>query len=94
MPGIVYLWLGHLTPAPTTKEVQVTIYRYPRWDGSQQVFGPDGDGVMDSLSDGITDHGDTNCVLRACSSAGCVTPRVGVLKACATSWSASVGSGN
>ena len=43
----------------------MTTYRYSRWDGSQQLFDLDEDGIMDSLSDDILAHGDINRALRS-----------------------------
>ena len=45
-------------------ENRMTTYRYTRWDGSQQVFDLDEDGIMDSLSDDILEQGDINRALR------------------------------
>ncbi|MCI0437727.1 MAG: VWA domain-containing protein [Chloroflexi bacterium] len=42
----------------------MAIYRYSRWDGSQQVFEMDEDEILDSLSDDILNHGDLNRALR------------------------------
>ena len=42
----------------------MTTYRYSRWDGSQQVFDPDEDSLMESLSDDILEHGDVGRALR------------------------------
>lgn len=40
-------------------------YRYSRWDGSQQLFDLDEDGILDSISDDILAHGDINRALRS-----------------------------
>ena len=40
-------------------------YRYSRWDGTQQVFDPDEDSIMDALSDDIMAHGDINRAVRS-----------------------------
>ena len=42
----------------------MTTYRYSRWDGTQQVFDPDEDTLIDSLSEDILAHGDVNRALR------------------------------
>ncbi len=42
----------------------MAIYRYSRWDGSQQIFEMDEDDILDSLSDDILNHGDLNRALR------------------------------
>ena len=42
----------------------MTIYRYSRWDGTQQIFEMDEDDIMESLSDDILAHGDVNRALR------------------------------
>ncbi len=42
----------------------MTSYRYTRWDGTQQVYGPDEDDILDALSDDIMAHGDIDRALR------------------------------
>jgi uncharacterized protein with von Willebrand factor type A (vWA) domain len=39
-------------------------YRYSQWDGTQQVYGPDEDDILESLSDDIMTHGDVDRALR------------------------------
>ena len=39
-------------------------YRYSQWDGTQQVYGPDEDDILESLSDDILAHGDIDRALR------------------------------
>jgi uncharacterized protein with von Willebrand factor type A (vWA) domain len=39
-------------------------YTYSRWDGSQQVFEPDEDALLESMSEDILAHGDVNRALR------------------------------
>ena len=43
----------------------MTSYRYSQWDGTQQVYGPDEDDVLGSLSDEIMAHGDVDRALRS-----------------------------
>jgi uncharacterized protein with von Willebrand factor type A (vWA) domain len=43
----------------------MALYRYSRWDGSQQGFDLDEDEVMDSLADDILAHGDVDRALRS-----------------------------
>ena len=43
----------------------MALYRYSRWDGSQQGFDLDEDEVMDSLADDILAHGDIDRALRS-----------------------------
>ncbi len=43
----------------------MTVYRYSRWDGSQDAFGVDEDSILESLSDDILSHGDVNHALRS-----------------------------
>ena len=40
-------------------------YRYTSWDGTQQVFDPDEDSIMDALSDDVMAHGDINRAVRS-----------------------------
>ena len=42
----------------------MTLFRYSRWDGSQQVFNFDEDDIMESLSQDILEGGDLNRALR------------------------------
>ena len=39
-------------------------FRYSQWDGSQQVFDPDRDDLMEALSEDLMEHGDVNRALR------------------------------
>ena len=39
-------------------------FRYSHWDGSQQVFDPDRDDLMEALADDLMEHGDINRALR------------------------------
>ena len=39
-------------------------FRYSQWDGSQQVFDPDRDELMDAIADDLMNHGDVNRALR------------------------------
>ena len=39
-------------------------FRYTRWDGSQQVFDPDQDELMEALAEDLMEHGDINRALR------------------------------
>ena len=39
-------------------------YKYSRWDGSQQVFDPDHDQIIEELSDDVLAHGDVMRALR------------------------------
>ena len=39
-------------------------FRYSQWDGSQEVFDPDHDELMDALADDLMNHGDINRALR------------------------------
>ncbi len=39
-------------------------FRYSQWDGSQEVFDPDHDDLMDALADDLMNHGDVNRALR------------------------------
>ncbi|MSQ22663.1 MAG: VWA domain-containing protein, partial [Dehalococcoidia bacterium] len=40
------------------------LYRYGRWDGSQQVFEPDDEALMDELSEDLMAHGDVERAVR------------------------------
>ncbi|MCL0028972.1 VWA domain-containing protein [Dehalococcoidia bacterium] len=40
-------------------------YRYSRWDGTQQYYGPDEDYILDALSDDIMSHGDIDRAMRS-----------------------------
>ncbi|MEK7681536.1 MAG: VWA domain-containing protein, partial [Chloroflexota bacterium] len=42
----------------------MALYRYSRWDGTQQVFEPRPDEVLDELSNELTAHGDVQRALR------------------------------
>lgn len=42
----------------------MALFRYSRWDGSQNVFDIDEDELMESLSEDILEHGDLNRALR------------------------------
>lgn len=42
----------------------LSFYRYARWDGSQQVFAPDEEQVLDELADDYMAHGDLRRALR------------------------------
>ena len=42
----------------------MTSYRYSQWDGTQQVYGPDEDDILEALSDDIMAHGDIDRALR------------------------------
>ena len=42
----------------------MNIYRYSRWDGTQQLFELDEDSLLESMSDDILAHGDVNRALR------------------------------
>ena len=46
-------------------------FRYSQWDGSQQVFDPDQDDLMEALAEDLMEHGDINRALRASGSTGC-----------------------
>ena len=39
-------------------------FRYSQWDGSQQVFDPDQDDLMEALAEDLMEHGDINRALR------------------------------
>ena len=39
-------------------------FRYSQWDGSQQVFDPDQDDLMEALAEDLMEHGDVNRALR------------------------------
>ena len=39
-------------------------FRYSQWDGSQQVFDPDQDELMEALAEDLMEHGDVNRALR------------------------------
>ncbi len=39
-------------------------HRYSEWDGSQNLFDPDADGLMDELAQSLLSHGDLSYVLR------------------------------
>ena len=39
-------------------------YKYSRWDGSQQVFEPDHDQIIEELSNDVMAHGDIMRALR------------------------------
>ncbi len=39
-------------------------FRYSQWDGSQQVFDPDQDELMEALAEDLMEHGDINRALR------------------------------
>ena len=39
-------------------------FRYSQWDGSQQVFDPDRDDLMEALAEDLMEHGDVNRALR------------------------------
>ena len=43
----------------------MSTYKYSRWDGTQQPFGPDVDRLMDSLTDDVLAHGDLERALRS-----------------------------
>ena len=40
------------------------LYRYSQWDGTQQVFEPSGEDVMDEMADDLMNHGDLMRSLR------------------------------
>ena len=42
----------------------MSIYRYSEWDGSQELFGPDADELMDELGHNLMSHGDVFNALR------------------------------
>jgi uncharacterized protein with von Willebrand factor type A (vWA) domain len=42
----------------------VTVYRYSRWDGSQQGFDLDADAILAEINDDLLYHGDVNAALR------------------------------
>jgi uncharacterized protein with von Willebrand factor type A (vWA) domain len=42
----------------------MSTFRYSQWDGSQEVFDPDHDELMDALADDLMNHGDVNRALR------------------------------
>jgi uncharacterized protein with von Willebrand factor type A (vWA) domain len=52
----------------------MTIYRYGRWDDSQEPFPPSVDDLMDSLSDDLSKHGDVKTSLRRLNQKGFTTP--------------------
>ena len=39
-------------------------FRYSQWDGTQVVFAPDHDELMDAIADDLMNHGDVNRALR------------------------------
>ena len=52
----------------------MAIYRYGRWDDSQEPFPPSVDDLMDSLSDDLSKHGDVKTSLRRLNQKGFETP--------------------
>ncbi|MFC1942982.1 VWA domain-containing protein [Chloroflexota bacterium] len=42
----------------------MSIYRYSEWDGSQELFGPDADELMDELGRNLMSYGDVSYALR------------------------------
>ena len=52
----------------------MAIYRYGRWDDSQEPFPPSVDDLMDSLSDDLSKHGDVKTSLRRLNQKGVETP--------------------
>ena len=49
-------------------------FRYSQWDGSQQVFDPDQDDLMEALAEDLMEHGDINRALRNMMSRGMQMP--------------------
>ena len=49
-------------------------FRYSQWDGTQEVFTPDNDELMDAIAEDLMNHGDVNRALRDIIRRGMQTP--------------------
>ena len=53
----------------------MTLYRYSRWDGTQEVFTVDADDLMGQLSEHVMSHGDLSSALRSMLQKGMMDQR-------------------
>tara|TARA_Y100001960_G_scaffold325917_1_gene409180 strand:- start:379 stop:2430 length:2052 start_codon:yes stop_codon:yes gene_type:complete len=44
--------------------VSLDIFRYSRWDGTQDIFGPDAEDLLNAMSDSLMDNGNVEMALR------------------------------
>ena len=44
--------------------MSLDIFRYSRWDGTQDIFGPDAEDLLNAMSDSLMDNGNVEMALR------------------------------